>query len=42
MTLLQYCIAEKAEEVEKQKIVIDTHLVLRGSEKCDMIAEYAD
>ena len=42
MTLLQYCIAAKAEEAVKQKIVINTHLVLRGSEKCDMIAEHAD
>ena len=34
MRLLQTCITEKAQDDRKQKIVLDTNLILRGSENC--------
>ena len=37
MRLLQACITEHADEDRKQKIVLDTNLVLRGSENCESV-----
>ena len=37
MRLLRDCIEERTEDARKQKIVLDTNLVLRGSENCDRL-----
>ena len=39
MSLLRSCIEDKEDEDRKQQIVMDTHLVLRGSEKCTGIGK---
>ena len=38
MRLLQTCIMERAEDAKKQKIILDTNLILRGSEYCDHLS----
>ena len=37
MRLLRNCIEERAEDARKQKIILDTSLVLRGSENCERL-----
>ena len=39
MRLLQACISERTEDPKKQKIVLDTNLVLRGSENCERLVK---